>query len=288
MYKDVELYAECVVTGTWNEDDEVWEYPSRPNRYGSGGNWKILSSRFNIEEHEYKEESKYIQPVVRIPNNIPIEIEFGFEDTYEYKTGKGVAETTVTLPSKKINEQIGGHVFLDKPENKTGNIDGIKNIGTDTNYAGIQVQLWELNSTSDTAGTLVATTTTDKNGRYSFYGLVNGVPLINPLKKYYVTFTYNGQMYQSTYYKNDLTGGFSNAKDVEREAFNQKFENIYSDTSNYKISNNWRKAFALLEKLKNSNGDYIAYKGNDGDDALTYSDAWDKFIEFAKKKRTYN
>lgn len=287
MYKDVELYAECVVTGTWNEDDEVWEYPSRPNRYGSGGNWKILSSRFNIEEHEYKEESKYIQPVVRIPNNIPIEIEFGFEDTYEYKTGKGVAETTVTLPSKKINEQIGGHVFLDKPENKTGNIDGIKNIGTDTNYAGIQVQLWELNSTSDTAGTLVATTTTDKNGRYSFYGLVNGVPLINPLKKYYVTFTYNGQMYQSTYYKNDLTGGFSNAKDVEREAFNQKFENIYSDTSNYKISNNWRKAFALLEKLKNSNGDYIAYKGNDGDDALTYSDAWDKFIEFATNTRTY-
>lgn len=278
-------------TRLYDYPDECPNPPSNPATALRLG-WEVQTV-VHVRPHEYQSLANNIQPIAYVPTYIPIEIDFSTvitSETGEISGGTGVSNLSVRLPTKKINMQLGGHVFLDNPENKTGKTNGRRlNSDSDTSYAGIQVQLWELDNTQDTTGTLIATTTTDKNGRYKFYGLVNSKPLINPLKKYYVTFTYNGQIYQSTYYKNNLTGGFSNAKDVDREAFNTRFKTIYSDTNNYEGSNSWNKSYALYEKIKNKNGDYI-YKGKEGEQttAFTYNDVWNKFIEFATNTTTYS
>ena len=164
--------------------------------------------------------------------------------------------------SKKINVKLGGHVWLEIGDVKTNEIDG-KKTDKDQPFAGMLVQLVESN------GTLVATTTTNANGQYQFENL-------NPLKKYFVRFVYNGELYQSTFYKYDLSGGFSNAKDVEREAFNTKFVKIDSTPKNYK-TDNWHKSYALETKLAQENGEYISF----GENALRYKYVWAYFLEFS-------
>lgn len=114
------------------------------------------------------------------------------------------------------------------------------------------------------------------NGQYQFENL-------NPLKKYFVRFVYNGELYQSTFYKYDLSGGFSNAKDVEREAFNTKFVKIDSTPKNYK-TDNWHKSYALETKLAQENGEYISF----GEKALRYKDVWAKFLEFSTTEMSYD
>ncbi len=187
----------------------------------------------------------------------------------------------VTLPGKNIDEVLGGNVWVDAMGTKSGNLNGIFNV-TDTDtankenpYAGMQVQLFE------STGNLVSTTITDSNGQYKFTGL-------NPLKKYFVRFIYNGEIYQSTYYKNNLTGGYSNAKDVDREAFNNKFVKIDSTAENYK-TDSWHKSYALESKLMQKNEEYIA-NGQDKDGnvkALTYEDAWNQFVQYTIDDKGY-
>ncbi len=176
------------------------------------------------------------------------------------------------MPSKQIEMCLGGNVWQDLPENKTGKITGVKG-QEDKIYSGMQVSLY------DQSGNLIKTTITDSNGQYKFTGL-------NPLMKYFVKFTYNGEMYQATYYKNYLgwTGGYSNAKDEQRESFNNKFGTIYSDPKNYEIGTSWRKSYAILGKLEKEDGSYISY--NQG--ALTYEDAFNKFREFVISKKSYD
>ena len=286
-----EEYVKGYFTSTYSKELEAWVKDQIQN-----GDYKIVEKSYELGKMTLSSEEAsetnicapgvedLIQPTIGIKNKgtpgktvtIP-EVE---------KIPKW-ADASVTLPKKNINMQIGGNVWIDNPEVKTGNIDGLRKIGNsdDSAYAGIQVQLYELNNSSDKTGTLVATTTTDANGKYKFYGLVNGKALINPLKKYYIRYTYNGQIYQSTYYKNNLTGGFSNAKDESRDALNNRFATIYSETQNYKTSE-WRKSFALYEKLENDQHQFITYKGNDDNDALTYKDAWDKFVEYATNSKS--
>ena len=173
-----------------------------------------------------------------------------------------------------INVQIGGKVWLEDPSIKVNEIDG-KLSDNEGRFKGIQVKLYEQN------GTFIATTLTDSNGVYRFYGVKPGttdIPLINPLKKYYVVFEYDGQRYQSTYYKQDLSGGYSNAKDVNRAEYNKVFERIYSNKSNYD-KNGWHKAYSLETKIENNNQDYVTKSGSE--DALTYRDVYDKLLEEA-------
>ena len=144
------------------------------------------------------------------------------------------ADTEIDLGVKEISMELGGNVWVDLPDVKVGGATG-KRKEKDTAYAGMQVELFDEN------GSVVGITTTDKDGKYHFYGL-------DPLKKYYVRFTYNGQIYQSTYYKNNLTGGYSNAQDEDRDRFNNKFGKIDSTPENYKVGNEWHKSYALLSK----------------------------------------
>ena len=179
--------------------------------------------------------------------------------------------TSVTLKAN-TTMSIGGKVWVDGPNTKETTLNGRMNANADDDkdspYAGMQVEL--INN-----GNVVATTTTADDGSYKFTGL-------DAMKKYSVRFTYNGQIYEDTYYKEDLSGGYSNAQDVNREAFNNKFATIDSSPNNYE-SNGWHQAYALETKLKTDNGDYISY--NNG--ALTYQDAWNQFVEFAKQTKLY-
>ena len=194
---------------------------------------------------------------------------------YEYGDGSedkiGNANTLkgigpIGLIGAPINMQIGGTVWKESK-----NVDG-KN-DSEEGFAGIQVELYE----SD--GKLSATTTTDKDGKYRFYGRnKKGITTINGLKKYYVQFTYNGQVYQATYFKNDLTGKLSNARDINREQYNIVFKEIESNTENYKTGDNWNKSYARNQKIENDSEDFVdAAQGN----AVTYEDVYNEFLSQA-------
>ena len=211
--------------------------------------------------------------------------------------------------NKLCNIEIGGTVWLESPDNKTANIDGKLGTG-DKPFAGIQVQLYDVTQGNTAVvggngdqGKLIAVTTTDKNGHYRFFGtndIINGSYtdalgqkhsmrelLLNPLHKYYVTFVYNGQLYQPTYYHKQLTSpGYSNAKDMSREEFNAKFTRIDSDTANYKSpgTNAWNRAYSIKHKLKTNDGSYISFNNS----ALTYEDAWKQFLTYATNTRNYD
>lgn len=217
--------------------------------------------------HEIQNIEAYVQPLVRI----------------ELQPGKVIERVTpqwdnaiITLPTRDVSIELGGHLWLDTPDTKVGGVNGIRD-ANDPQFAGIQCELVEKDSNK-----VVATTLTDAEGKYRFYGRVNGKLLINPFKKYYINYVYNGQYYQSTYYKDNIAanGGYSNAKDIDRNAYNTKFETIYSDPANFN-SNGWKKAFALDEKLYTDLGAFVQ---NDNGGALTYSDAWEYFKQVAARK----
>lgn len=183
--------------------------------------------------------------------------------------------TEIDLGVKDVSMELGGNVWLDLPSVKTADYTGIKS-EEDKPFAGIEVRLY------DESGNLVDMKVTDSEGKYHFYNL-------DPLKKYYVTFVFNGQIYQSTYYKNNLTGGYSNAQDVNRDAFNNKFGSIDSSPKNYKVGNEWHKSYALLSKLTRDNGEYIE-NGTDSNGnivALKFEDAWNRFLELSASAGSY-
>lgn len=224
------------------------------------------------------------------PNQyVPHEYVTGFDYTAEMAGPERVQEVVeilnvnpvfnnvnVNLGIKDISIELGGNVWVDLPGVKIGNYTGVRS-EEDSPFAGMQVQLYEED------GDIVDTTVTDDEGKYHFYEL-------DPLKKYYVKFTYNGQIYQNTYYKNNLSGGYSNAMEENREEFNNKFGKIDSTSQNYKVGNEWHKAYALLSKLSKENGEYIANgKDENGvEKALTYQDAWNEFLELSISSKSYS
>ena len=177
--------------------------------------------------------------------------------------------------------EIGGKVWVDVGATKESNLNGRLHVGeadvNDTMFAGMQVDL----HLGDANGQIVATTTTDSEGNYHFYNL-------DALEKYTVVFTFNGQIYQQTYYKDNLSGGYSNAQEIDRSGFNDRFDKIDSYPNNYDYGG-WHAAYGLEVKLKDANGNYIA-NGQDEDGnnlALTYSDAWNQFLVCATEDKSY-
>ena len=189
------------------------------------------------------------------------------ETTFTYISGKTPHD------HEKDEMVIGGKVWVDVPATKEDKLNGIfKANDTDSqdySYSGMLVELI-------CDGRVIRTTTTDENGEYRFEKL-------NTLKKYIVRFTYNGQIYEDTYYKDDLSGGYSNAQDEDREGFNERFESIYSSPNSYD-ERGWNKAYGLDTKLMQDNGEYIPR----GSRALTYRDAWEEFVEFATEEKEYD
>ena len=188
-------------------------------------------------------------------------------------------ETNFHLIGTDCTTEIGGKVWEDIKQTKDSIINGMLDQG-DKMYAGMLVELHQ----GDRNGPIIATTTTDKNGKYHFYKL-------NALEKYTVVFTFNGQMYQQSYYKNDISGdgGYSNAKEVDREGFNDRFDKIDSSPNNYNL-NGWHTSYGKDVKLRDASGNYIP-NGTDKDGntlALKYIDAWNKFVEFATNPNTFD
>ena len=161
------------------------------------------------------------------------------------KSGKG--------PSLPINMYIGGYVWQDLPDTKESKLNGMFDEG-EPKFAGIFVELFDVTDNSNR----VAATRTDENGAYGFQGL-------NPLHKYRVRFVYNGVIYQDTYYKEDLSGGYSTAPEWYRNTLNTRFGTINSSPNNYKYrpgDGNWKKAYGYYEKIKDTNGNYISYSND--------------------------
>ena len=203
-------------------------------------------------------------------------------------------ESITILPGKDINEKIGGHVWYEGDGIKTGEADGIYNAQQDKLYAGMQVTLYEQdidgkNAHVFTYDGVANPTVTNEKGEYKFEHL-------NPLKKYYVEFLYNGEYYQSTYYKYNLMGNYSNAMDVGREGFNTRFTTIEADPEAYN-KDGWNAAYAKESRLMKDDGSFIAgdyvpkystnYESLDYKGALLYIDAWEYFRDAAVEKKSY-
>ena len=181
--------------------------------------------------------------------------------------------TTDYIKNARINMELQGKVWVDqKDETKENKCNGVMD-DSDVVFPGIQVSLYEyqgLDGVRTANDKLIATTTTDSNGKYWFYGRKPGTkePLMNPLKQYYVQFKYNGQLYQDTYYKNDLStdGKHSNAQETEndRNSLNARFKQINSANDSYTGLAGTNKAFAY-----------------DSSVGLSFSDYWQAFIQNA-------
>lgn len=143
---------------------------------------------------------------------------------------------------------IGGNVWVDDVESKTGELDGVKDTGADYPRPNVKVTLHfedeSIVQKEDVAewarDKFENPVYTDDDGNYMFYQL--------PMdKKYYVEFTYDGMMYTTTKF---LAGGSAsgyksnpnedvyetNSKAEEqndvRESFNERFEEIFGVGSN--------------------------------------------------------
>lgn len=169
------------------------------------------------------------------------------------------------------------------------------------NVQGIQVNLFDLTEgtgslTTDpnAVGKLVATTLTDANGNYGFQ-------LLNPMHKYYVTFTFNGMQFKKTDMGvNSISDDEANRNTAEelqryqrqendpsqdittsgRQDENDRFMKISAGTKSYpKGKGGEGKAYGYYSKLRDANGNYIPYTSHIDNDvklnsgALRYADA---------------
>lgn len=121
--------------------------------------------------------------------------------------------------------KLAGNVWEDGKYLKETKANGIYNKDTEKPLPGVEVVLYENETNKE-----VARTVTDKNGHYEFNS-------VDSKKKYYIEFIYNGQLYQPTYYNDNLSGGYSNATEIQaqREQYNIDFEQIGSYPENYKV-----------------------------------------------------
>ena len=154
-----------------------------------------------------------------------------------------------------LTTSLGGYVWVDEESGKETVYNGTYDT-TEKRVPNIVVKLYKEN------GTYVKQTKTNENGEYKFTNL-------NALKKYYVTFTYNGQYYEPTTYTSpyDTTNGWgkgnwqtnSNATDIEaeRNALNEKFAVIGSSPANYDGNKQTYTRMELLGYTLNENGKYV-------------------------------
>lgn len=220
---------------------------------------------FDKDYPKITEQNKYLQSAVAITITPP-----------PVTPSENVIE--IKFPGRTINMYLGGYVWEDLGFTKESLING-RFDSNESKYAGIQVKLHDNNT-----GQVVATTTTDSNGAYGFKDL-------HPMHKYYVEFTYNGQIYQHTYYKDDLSGGYSTAqeKDSDRESLNQRFETIDSTPNNYETN----KSYGLYIRIQASDGTYIPYNPSvyaDGQNAgaLRFCDVFEIFRQLNVNSKNIN
>ena len=277
-YKKV---VEFTVGATTIHKEESDEYKEGDNpsvdAYNNMINWLTNNVRrslvFDKDYPKITEQNKYLQSAVAVtitPPTVP------GNPVPPVTPSKNVIE--IKFPGRIINMYLGGYVWEDLGFTKESVING-RFDSNESKYAGIQVKLHDNNT-----GQVVATTTTDSNGAYGFKDL-------HPMHKYYVEFTYNGQIYQHTYYKDDLSGGYSTAqeKDSDRESLNQRFETIDSTPNNYETN----KSYGLYIRIQASDGTYIPYNPSvyaDGQNAgaLRFCDVFEIFRQLNVNSKNIN
>ena len=196
------------------------------------------------------EQNEYMQPAVTVSVTTPTTP--GTPSIPSTPLTPGVTTSTgstkVILPGKTINMYIGGYVWEDLGFTKESVENGRYDSGNENRFGGIQVTLHDANTGN------VYTTTTNSNGQYGFKDL-------HPMHDYYVEFRYNGQVYQNTYYKNDLSGGYSTAQEnsSDRNSLNSRFETIDSTPNNYSADNRQNKSYGLYVRIPAADGTYLSY-----------------------------
>ena len=154
---------------------------------------------------------------------------------------------------------IGGKVWEDTLQGKDNKANGIKD-DNDKVLPNVKVTLYEVEKGKETekpgkiaplilskVGTTkenvmntINPTYTNEDGEYLFIG-------VNPLKKYYVEFEYNGQTYLPTEYGRDTSTYNSESWQMtskgtetpsERNTYNTRFAEIGSSPANYASTNN--------------------------------------------------
>lgn len=201
---------------------------------------------------------------------------------------RSIYEQELQLEQVKLKNtmDLGGNVWEDVPSGKENIADGQSGILSGQNNAGdrampnVKVTLYtsdgriaQLLSDPNEEGISneqlmhrINPTYTDSKGNYLFEGL-------DPMKKYYVTFEYNGQIYLPTEYLNTQNRQYSSvsqmvnagqyntndwkltSKGTEsanvRNSYNKRFEEIGSSPLNYVSTNSLKSG-----KLVNQSGDY--------------------------------
>lgn len=185
---------------------------------------------------------------------------------YEQELEIGKDGTTIKLDTTM---DLGGHVWEDGVATKETKADGVSNTAgdnVDKPLKNVKVTLYtsdgkvatllsdptEAGITNDQLMHRVNPTYTDADGNYLFEGL-------DPMKKYYVRFEYNGQIYLPTEYLNTANGKQSSVSAMvnaglyntdswkvtskgtetvnDRNNYDKKFEEIGSYPENYTSSN---------------------------------------------------
>lgn len=168
-----------------------------------------------------------------------------------------------------ISMDLGGYVWEDGLGDKEVRPDGLNNTGSmDKAIPNVRVVLYT------SKGTKIDEKRTDDEGCYLFTDL-------DSMKKYYVAFEYNGQLYVPTQYGRD-TGKYnteewkhtSKATEIskERTDFDKRFAEIGAYPYNYKRANGkYNKAYSHYELM----GFKLNEKGNyEYDDTQHYADGF--------------
>lgn len=277
----------------WKPNSDAIAASKKQDNYQMGRTVKDHKDQLDFHYGEYTlDASNCLQPLV--------EINLGGGVTLGHASSAGAVWTRdiTALPNKEINMLIQGTVWKDMPDatkeyTVNGRNDRVIGDGqlngqsaVDMVFPGVEVSLYELQMSGGSISNnpvLVATTTTDKNGKYYFYGKRNASqPLMNPMYKYFVVFKYNGQLYQMTYYRNklakDSNEGYSNAKEaidkadygmeITRNTINARFSTISPTSYNYS-GGKGHQAFAYNGEIRNEDGSLVGEQ---------YRDAWKRFI----------
>ena len=210
--------------------------------------------------------------------------------SFHYGERKVWMATVYGTKNINISMDLGGNVWVDAVSGKESLADGVNNT-KDVDYpiANVRVTLWakpekSTSKTIDSNDEYVTATYTNEYGNYLFENL-------NSLRKYYVTFEYDGQQYLPTDYLKVAQGQKYKSVDdmvksgqyntegwkitskaiesgTEREEYNNRFGEIGSAPVNYKaydilngtgLINGYNEAYnkyELMGFVLNENGEY--------------------------------
>lgn len=202
----------------------------------------------------------------------------------ERKLFKTELEIDVDGNGFPMTMDLGGKVWEDVPEGKESLADGIYKEGTDRVLPNVKVTIYDeegtlvnLRPSSEEVSdaqimSKVNPTYTDEKGDYLFKGL-------DPLRKYYITFEYNGQVYLPTDYQKDDSQynrvdwywtSKGTEKSTDRNSYDETYSEIGSAPANYLVpdgamqiaplTNGYNEAFSQYDLMgfkMTESGDYI-------------------------------